>query len=44
VTSGAPDGPTCVVGRSASGSDGLVLFPDCLVVSGTPVTHVVGSV
>jgi hypothetical protein len=27
VTSGAPDGPTCAVGRSASGSDGPVLFP-----------------
>jgi hypothetical protein len=34
VISGAPDGPTCVVGWSASGPDGPVLFPDCPVVSG----------
>jgi hypothetical protein len=34
VTSGAPDGPTYAVGRSASGSDGPVLFSDCPVASG----------
>jgi hypothetical protein len=34
VTSGAPDGTTCVVGRSGSGSDGPVLFLDNLVASG----------
>jgi hypothetical protein len=34
VISGASDGPTYVVGRSASGPDGPVLFPDCPAVSG----------
>jgi hypothetical protein len=34
ATSGASDGPTCVVGQSASGSDGPVLFLDCPVASG----------
>jgi hypothetical protein len=34
VTSGAPDGPTCTVGRSAGGSDGPVLSSDCPVMSG----------
>jgi hypothetical protein len=34
VTSGAPDGSTCVVGQSASGSDGPVLSPDCPVTLG----------
>jgi hypothetical protein len=34
VTSGASDGPTYAVGRSASGSDGPVLFSDCPVASG----------
>jgi hypothetical protein len=34
VTSGAPDGPIYAVGRSASGSNGPVLFPNCSVVSG----------
>jgi hypothetical protein len=28
VDSGAPDGPTCVVGQSVSGPDGLLLFSD----------------
>jgi hypothetical protein len=34
VISGAPDGLTCAVGRSASGPDGLVLFSDYPAVSG----------
>jgi hypothetical protein len=34
VTSGAPNGPTCAVGRSTSGSDGPVLSPDYPVTSG----------
>jgi hypothetical protein len=34
VTSGALDGPTCAVGRFASGPDSPVLFTDCLVASG----------
>jgi hypothetical protein len=34
VTSSAPDGPTYVVGRSASGPDGPVLSPDSPVTSG----------
>jgi hypothetical protein len=34
VTSGAPDGPTCTVGRSAGRFDGPVLSSDCPVTSG----------
>jgi hypothetical protein len=44
VDSGAPDGPTCVVGRSASEPDGPILFSDCLVAPTTSTTLVMGSV
>jgi hypothetical protein len=34
LDSGAPVGPTCVVRRSTSGPNGLVLFSDCSVARG----------
>jgi hypothetical protein len=34
VILGALDGPTIAVGRSESGPDGPVLFPDCPATSG----------
>jgi hypothetical protein len=34
VTSGISGDPTCVVGQSAKGLDGLVLYLDCSVMSG----------
>jgi hypothetical protein len=34
MDSGAPDGPTCIVGWSTSAPDGPVLFLDCPVTLG----------
>jgi hypothetical protein len=36
VAFGAPDGPTCAVGRSAKGQDGPILYQDCPVMPGEP--------